>query len=216
MDKMDLWNKVCKTDPRHTKQVNQRGGFTSIDAMYQVQRATEQFGPAGYGWGYECTHSIADFGVHGVLAFCDVVLWWSNSDDEHAPAFKIGPVRGCNALITDKGRLDEDAPKKALTDALTKALSHLGFSADVFLGLYDDNKYVARLKSEFGGSADKPAEDMAWAKTVATAIAGAGSMEKLGVMEKKLNDMYEGRDSKAVEFIKAQLKTTKQSLGEKA
>jgi len=31
----------------------------------------------------------------------------------------------------------------------TKALSKLGFNADVFLGLYDDNKYVYQLKQEF-------------------------------------------------------------------
>ena len=37
---------------------------------------------------------------------------------------------------------DEDAVKKAVTDGLTKCLSYLGFNADVFLGLFDDNKYV--------------------------------------------------------------------------
>ena len=47
-----IWDQVCKTDPRHTKKVNQRGGFTAIDAHYQVQRATEVFGPVGIGWGY--------------------------------------------------------------------------------------------------------------------------------------------------------------------
>jgi hypothetical protein len=40
-----------------------------------------------------------------------------------------------------------------MTDGLTKALSHLGFSADVFLGRFDDNKYVADLKKEFGQDA---------------------------------------------------------------
>jgi hypothetical protein len=29
----------------------------------------------------------------------------------------------------------------AVTDGLTKALSHLGFNADVFLGKHDGNKY---------------------------------------------------------------------------
>ena len=31
----------------------------------------------------------------------------------------------------------------AVTDGLTKAPSHLGFNADVFLGKYDGNKYDA-------------------------------------------------------------------------
>ena len=46
---MEVWNRVCNTDPRHTKQVDTRGGFTAIDAMYQVQNATEVFGPAETG-----------------------------------------------------------------------------------------------------------------------------------------------------------------------
>ena len=33
------------------------------------------------------------------------------------------------------GKLDDEAPKKAMTDALTKAFSHLGLNADVFLGI---------------------------------------------------------------------------------
>jgi hypothetical protein len=36
-----------------------------------------------------------------------------------------------------------------MTDALTKGLSQLGFNADVFLGLYDDNKYVEAVRREF-------------------------------------------------------------------
>jgi hypothetical protein len=43
---------------------------------------------------------------------------------------------------------DEEAPKKSLTDAIGKALSMLGFSADIYLGLYDDNKYVNDRKAE--------------------------------------------------------------------
>jgi hypothetical protein len=51
-DNMRIWEAVSKTDPRHTKKVNQRGGFTAISAHYQVMSATRQFGPVGIGWGY--------------------------------------------------------------------------------------------------------------------------------------------------------------------
>jgi hypothetical protein len=83
-----------------------------------------------------------------MIQFADVLLWWGG----HAtvPRNQYGPLRGCNLLCNANGAIDEDAPKKATTDALTKLLSHLGFSADVFLGLYDDNKYVARLQQQFG------------------------------------------------------------------
>ena len=39
--------------------------------------------------------------------------------------------------------------KKMETDVTTKALSKLGFNADVFMGLYDDNRYVNQMKEEF-------------------------------------------------------------------
>ena len=145
---MDIWNQVEKTDPRHTKYVQQRGGFTSISAHYQVQRATELFGPVGSGWGYEVTYGHYDLCDGQALATADVMLWYALDGERLA----YGPWRGATPLVTkdNKGnlRMDDDAWKKSTTDALTKALSHLGFSADVFLGKYDDNKYVARLEKE--------------------------------------------------------------------
>ncbi len=43
-DNMKLWNAVCETDPKHTKKVNQRGGFTAIYALYPIESATRPFG----------------------------------------------------------------------------------------------------------------------------------------------------------------------------
>ena len=43
---------------------------------------------------------------------------------------------------------DEDAPKKSVTDALVKALSMIGFAGDIFMGRYDDSKYVQELRDE--------------------------------------------------------------------
>lgn len=138
---MEIWDKVCKTDPKHTKKVEFGRKFTAIDAHYQIMRATEVFGPVGKGWGYNCEH-----GFHENFAWCDVTLWWADDDTE---MHQYGPFRGMSETISAKGKVDTDAPKKAMTDALTKALSHLGFSADVFMGLYDDNKYIAQITQEF-------------------------------------------------------------------
>ena len=71
---------------------------------------------------------------------------WINLPDTPAKA---------DALYKKAGTLDDEAPKKALTDAMTKAFSHLGVSADVFLGLFDNNKYVATMKEKFNGKATK-------------------------------------------------------------
>lgn len=46
-------------------------------------------------------------------------------------------------------KIDDDFMKKAETDLVTKALSKLGFNSDVFMGLYDDNRYVNQMQNEF-------------------------------------------------------------------
>lgn len=141
-DNLKIWSAVEKTDPKHTKRVNQRGGFTAISAHYQVMRATEMFGPVGIGWGYD----------NGPIERLDkvvvvpVTIWHGTRDN------RFGPIYGSAELIDARGRTDADAPKKAATDGLTKGLSHLGFNADVFLGRFDDNKYIAALEQEFAAS----------------------------------------------------------------
>lgn len=158
-----IWDQVCKTDPRHTKKVNQRGGFTAIDAHYQVQRATEVFGPVGIGWGYINGEPI----FKDSLVFVPVTLWHGDRSNS------FGPIYGGAEVVSDKGRTDNDALKKASTDGLTKALSHLGFNADVFLGKFDDNKYVQDMAREFAAAAPPPpavAKMREFAEKVALAI----------------------------------------------
>jgi len=135
-ENMELWNSVCETDPAHTKKVNQRGGFTAIDAMYQIQEATRQFGAVGVGWGwsYELIFPPND------TVIANVSLWHGKQD-------QVVRQAGQKKLNASNGA-DEDAAKKAITDGLTKCLSYLGFNADVFLGKFDDNKYVDSMKDK--------------------------------------------------------------------
>lgn len=140
-ENMRIWDAVSKTNPANTKKVTQRGSFTSICAQSQIMEATRQFGPIGIGWGYTAAEPV----FHDNLVFVRVMLWHGNRANE------FGPVTGGAEWKSDKGRLDSDAAKKATTDGLTKLLSQLGFNADVFLGLYDDSKYVAAVAREFAG-----------------------------------------------------------------
>lgn len=138
MSNLHLWNSVCTTDPNSTKRVNQRGGFTAIDAYSQIQKATETFGPAGVGWGWE----IKDFQyLPNDTMVAHIRLWHKDG-----AGFD---VCGQASLYSGRDRHpDNDCAKKALTDAITKGLSYLGFNADVFLGKFDDNKYVESLHRE--------------------------------------------------------------------
>ena len=45
--------------------------------------------------------------------------------------------------------VDDNFAKKIETDALTKAISKLGFNADIFMGKFDDVRYVSEMKKEF-------------------------------------------------------------------
>ena len=135
-ENLKLWNAVSKTDPKHTKKVEFGRKFTAIDAHYQIMRATEVFGPAGVGWGWDYDIQIVDG-----LVMAHVKLW-------HGETKQYVKQTGAAVLVA-KSRVDHDAPKKAITDGLTKCLSYLGFSADVFLGKFDDNKYVTAISQEF-------------------------------------------------------------------
>tara|TARA_Y100000310_G_scaffold280644_1_gene300517 strand:+ start:603 stop:1253 length:651 start_codon:yes stop_codon:yes gene_type:complete len=145
-DNMKLWNAVCTTPPEHTKRVNQRGGFTAIGAQWQIQQATELWGPYGANWGMGALEwgTITDAAGNVVEVTLNAMFQYPNG------SFPIG---------TDAAfRPGNDTRKKLLTDATTKALSKLGFSADVFLGKYDDNKYVQGLKEQATPAAKPPAK----------------------------------------------------------
>lgn len=144
-----LWDKVFPTDPAYTKFVKVGRGFTTIDAYYQVKTATEVFGPVGLGWGWDTDETYTDG-----MVIVKMYLWYKHPDtgETSQPVVHFG----CKALANKSGRINEDAVKSATTDALTKALSFIGFNGDVFLGLFDDNKYVAMQQQKFEEKAEAP------------------------------------------------------------
>ena len=134
------WCRVWQTDPKHTRHVNQRGGFTAINAMYLVGEATREFGRCGEGWGweYEPGHPRLQEVQGEQVWIVRLRIWYVAENGERVQGF---PVLATHPM-TAKGRIDDDAGKKAQTDAITKGLSYLGFGADIHLGLWDDNKYA--------------------------------------------------------------------------
>lgn len=151
-----IWNAVCTTDPKHTKAFHRPGGFrgTAINATYLVRKATEYWGPCGIGWGYEVMDealmqgSPLENGVHTLIHKVRLKFWYVQ-DGQRGEVMHFGQTtfvgKDKNGIFTD-----EEAPKKSVTDALSKCLSMLGFGADVHIGLYDDNKYVAEIEARLG------------------------------------------------------------------
>ena len=147
IDNMKIWADNWNTDPKYTKKVNQRGGYTAIDAQYKLERVTKYFGACGIGWGF-----TRDFKLQGLDAYpatvhvvCDLLLWYKLPEDD--TRYELPSMGGSELYHGKEGnyKADTDAWKKAETDALTKAFSRLGFFADVFLGMFDDEKYIEYL-----------------------------------------------------------------------
>ena len=158
---LELWSSVEKTDPRFTTKVNQRGGFTAIGAQYQYREATSKFGPFGIGWGVKDEH-FTRYEDTGLVLY-QSTLWYKHDDT-------TGEVPIHSSIKYYIGsRVDDDFAKKVATDALTKGLSKLGFNAEVFMGLFDDNKYVNSMKHKFNGGGDTSVD---WEKLVRAEMKG--------------------------------------------
>lgn len=158
MSNMRIWDQVEKTDPAATKSAKVNGQqITSISGQHMIKRATEVFGPVGIGWGWRVVEERFDQGGEirndkGDLLGYEVghtvrIALWFMLDGNRGEVEQYG----CTPF-TYKSKwgmtTDTEAPKKSLTDAVKKSLAMLGFSADIFLGLFDDQDYVARRAEE--------------------------------------------------------------------
>jgi len=145
--KTDLWDRLGKTDPKHTKQFQRAGGFkgTAIKPMWSFRRMTEEFGACGSGWGInEPQFQVVQAGDE-TLVYCTVSIW--HGDRQNA-VFGVGGDKAV-AKFSSGLRSDDEAFKKAFTDAVTNALKLIGVGADVHMGLFEDNKYVAEVRAEY-------------------------------------------------------------------
>ncbi|WP_272537764.1 hypothetical protein [Providencia sp. PROV193] len=173
---LNIWKQVQRTDSRFTKPLDGVGYTgTSINSTYMFMRATEIFGPIGEGWGYEIIEEKMIDGKPLVEPVLDahhkqVAMRFLRDGDgtllfEQNHSIKIrfwyiieGETRGefesygatPYRYQTKQGiRTDSEVIKKSLTDSIKKALSMLGFSSDVFMGMHDNPEYVASNKLEY-------------------------------------------------------------------
>ena len=185
-DNLALWKRVFKTDERFTKAFTQNGGGTSINGTYLTMLATREFGLKGSGWGVDILEERFDDGapITRTVKGSDGNNTWELISDgnggfltekHHVMKIRlwylVNDVRGeeyaygCTPYIygSKYGPIcDGEAAKKSLTDATKKALSGLGFSGDIFMGLYDNLEYRQKNKAEFDlKNASESAEDAA-------------------------------------------------------
>jgi hypothetical protein len=140
VDNLALWRKVEKTDPAFTKEANNgRFKFTNVDPAYQCKQATELWGPYGDKWGlYSLDFTTLASDPPSLMLQADFV--YPNGSEQCS--FPIA--------VDMKLKAGDDICKKLVTSAISKALSRLGFSADVYMGKFDDATYVTDQKIRSG------------------------------------------------------------------
>ena len=142
-DNLELWHKVEKTNPKYTKQANVGGNkITSIAPQYQIMNVTEQFGSYGKSWGFrdiELDYTLVP--EFNLIVFKAVFFY---------PGGEFPTINSIKMFMDNaKLKIDDNFAKKLETDTLTKAISKLGFNADIFMGKFDDVKYLAEVTKEF-------------------------------------------------------------------
>jgi len=205
-----IWDALGKTDPNATKRFSRSGGFkgTAVKPMWVYKRLTEHFGPVGIGWGHNAPIHTVTAGADGeVLVYCTVECWHTDRQNT------FHGVGGDKVIVKDKNglRSDDEAFKKAFTDAVMNAFKSVGVAADVHMGLHDDDKYVAELQDEFA-----PPPDLVDTRTrdLITTNAQAAGVTLLKICESYNVEHLRDLTSAQGEEILARLETTiKQKAG---
>lgn len=178
-DNLKLWGMFDDIDPKFTKPITgKQYKGTSPNPQYVIKCLTEMFGPVGHGFGWKVlAEGFQPLGDE-VLHWCRIWFW---TIDETNGTESYGQTK---ALMKTRNGLmsDEDAPKKSMTDAVVKAASHVGVAANIFLGRWDDQKYVQGVAQEYAkkGQAEKhPAQEAPSQTEIDTAIGVINSKETM-------------------------------------
>lgn len=181
-----LWNRVCVTDPRAVKPITgKQYSGNSPKPYWIVERLTDEFGPCGIGWGFTILNERMErLSTTDVLHIAVVRLWYMLGE-KRGELEQIGQTKAVYEKAKGGLMLDEDAPKKSVTDALIKCASYLGFAGDIFSGRWDDSRYIEHAAAEWDERrrSDNP-ERAGWlADWLAAIDAASNSGELKKIME---------------------------------
>lgn len=206
MENKALWKRAFTTDPAAVKPITgKQYKGNSPKPYWIVERLTDEFGPCGIGWGFTILNERFErFGETESLHVA-VVRFWYEHEGKRGEFEQVGQTR--SSYVTSKGNftVDEDAPKKSVTDALVKCASYLGFAGDIFSGMWDDSKYVAQAAEEWDQrrAANDP-DRAAWLEAKKAAIFGAKSVGELkGVLAEAIGIAHDQNDSLAIDQLNA-------------
>lgn len=148
MDNLELYNRVRAVPDEAKKKITggRLSGMTDINPMWRIKKLTEEFGPCGTGWKTDdiVYETVPAIGLAVVV--CTLKLYVKNDDIWSAPIFGVG---GSMLIAKEKNGpyVDDEAYKKAYTDAISVACKSLGFGADVYWDK-DKTKYNHETKPQ--------------------------------------------------------------------
>ena len=140
-------------------------GKSDINPMWRIKKLTEVFGPVGFGWYTEVVKSWTEVDENSdVAVFVDINLYVQKDGQWSKPIYG----NGGNKLISHERKyengvpvvipyLDDDAYKKAYTDAISVAAKALGVGADVYFEK-DVTKYEVAQSQPVAAAAETQVE----------------------------------------------------------
>jgi hypothetical protein len=162
MTNTELWDRVKVTDPSAVKKITGKAyQGNSPKPYWLIQRATEEFGPVGIGWGVIVkSQGFQRLSETDVLHTAVVSVWFVKDGVRSECFDQMGGTKA--SYMTSKGVLmvDEDAGKKSVTDGMVKCLSMLGFAGDIFSGMWDDSKYVDWARQQYEAPGEEPGSNV--------------------------------------------------------
>lgn len=126
INNLDLYNQLSAV-PEWAQDIIEGGalrGLTSINPIWRIEALTLMFGPCGVGWRVEIADQKTDVYNSGIMITIRLNLYYKQ-DEEWSEA-----VTGYGSFFMAKP--DDQAYKKAFTEALGQCTKLLGLGAEIY------------------------------------------------------------------------------------
>lgn len=148
-ENLKYWNTFNQPPKTALKQIEagRMKGKTDINPQWRYKAMTETFGVVGVGWKFTVDKMWTEKAANDeVMAFVNVSVYIKHND---LWSDAIQGNGGATLVVKESTKMynDDDAFKKATTDALSTAMKMLGVAADIYAGGWDGAKYKESNKS---------------------------------------------------------------------
>lgn len=147
---MEIWNRVRSVPSSAVTEITggPLKGKSNINGTWRLEELTRQFGVCGLGWTLSQKNRWTEKTANGDTAvFVEVELRVRVNGQLSEPIFGTGgntlirtSTEWVNGQMVTIQRIDDEAYKKAFTDAISVACKSLGFAADIYYS-QDETKY---------------------------------------------------------------------------